>query len=248
MRYFYHQIKYEPIKSILILALSLSSLLLSPVSEAKQLRIATFDQESVQIDVTFKVLRKVYQRLGHDIELVRFPGRRSLVETNNGETHGELIRIKSLENKFTNLLRIPTSVASMKLMAFSLKENAPVVGIAGLIGKRVGIVRGVEITDRLTKNQDRQMVNSIESLFQILLNGQVDLVIFPKLDSQFYLNAHNLNDKVVMSKHPLMEIKLFHYLHKSQAEMAKQLTELLKQMDSHGELDALNYSIEQTYQ
>lgn len=248
MSYFYHQTRNEPFKSLPVVAVMLCLLLFSQLTQAKQFQIATFDQESVQIDVAFKVLRKVYQRLGHDIALVRFPGLRSLIETNSGETDGELIRINALETQYTNLIRIPTPISNMSLMAFSRKENPPVVGLAGLIDKRVGIVRGVEITDRLTQNQDRQIVNSIDSLFQILLSGQVDVVIFPKLDSLFYLNALNLADKVVMSQHPLMEVKLFHYLHKSQAKIAKQLTALLQQMESYGELDALNYSIEQTYQ
>lgn len=232
-------------RRVLTLSIACSALMLATFSSAEQYRISTFDHDTAQIDVTKKVMRKVYQRLGHDFELVRFPGKRALVEANQGQVNGELVRIKALEKELTNLIRIPTAIGSFKVMAITRVGEPKITGIAGLIDKHVGIVRGVELTERLTQNHQRLIVNSIDSLFKVLLSEHVEVILFPKLDGEKYIQTHQLGDKVKLSNNPILNVKLYHYIHKSKAKLAEQLTELLKQMESTGELDSLNYFSEQ---
>ncbi len=230
---------------VLTFSIACLVLMLAIPSSAEQYRISTFDHDTAQIDVTNKVMRRVYQRLGHDFELVRFPGKRALIEANQGQVDGSLVRIKAVEKQLNNLIRIPTSIGSFKVMAITRVGEPKITGIAGLIGKHVGIVRGVELTERLTKNHQRQTVNSIDSLFKILLSEHVEVILFPKLDGEKYIQAHQLGDKVNISNNPILDVKLYHYVHKSKAKLAEQLTELLKQMERTGELDSLNYFSEQ---
>ncbi len=230
---------------VLILSFACVTLLLANTSSAKQYRISSFNHDTTQIDVTYKVMRKVYQRLGHDFELIRYPGKRSLVEANNGQVSGELMRIKALEKTLNNMIRIPVAIGSLKVMAITRKGERKVTGIAGLIGKHVGVVRGVELTERLTKNHQRQIVNSIDSLFKVLLNEHVEVILFPKLDAEKYIAAHQMEGKVNISEASILEVKLYHYIHESRAKLAAELTELLQDMERTGELDALNHLTEQ---
>lgn len=232
-------------KRSLLLVATLYISLFTQHTWAQTFRIATFEHDTTQIDVTHTVMKKVYQRLGHDIELVRFPGKRALIEANKGTVDGELIRIKKLEQQLNNMIRLPTAIGRLRIMALTRKGEPKVVGMGGLIGKRIGIVRGVEITDKLSQNQKREIVNSIESLFKILLTEHVDVILFPELDAEKYLAAHQLHDKITINKAPILDVKLYHYLHKSQAKLAQQLTELLQQLEENGELDAMNYYAEQ---
>jgi polar amino acid transport system substrate-binding protein len=220
--------------------------MLSMPSFGQQIRISTFEHETAKIDVSIIVMKKIYQRLGHELKIVRFPGKRALVEANNGGVDGELIRVKGVEKQLSNLVRIPVSIGTLQAMALTRAEDPVVVGMAGLLGKTAGILRGVEITERLTKNMARYMLNSIDSLFLSLLNERVDLILFPKFDAVEFIKSHQLEDKISMNKNPILSVALYHYIHKDKKALAEDMTKLLQQMKESGELDALIYSAEQS--
>ncbi|MEH6449701.1 MAG: transporter substrate-binding domain-containing protein [Oleispira sp.] len=222
-----------------------SLMLCTQYSVGDQVRISTFEHETAQMDFSIKVMTSIYQRLGHDMLLIRFPGKRSLVEANQGTVDGELIRVKAIANQVPNLVRIPTSVGRLKAMALTLTESPAVTGMGGLIGKKVGIIRGVELTDRITRSLTRQVLNSIDSLFQALLKGRVDVILFPEFDAKKYMEQHDLMGKIIINKAPIIEVPLFHYIHKSQPSLIQEMTEILGKLEESGELDGIILSAEQ---
>lgn len=236
----------NPLKSRWLQFLGLCMMMLSTsLSHSDQIRISTFTHETAQIDVSAKVLEKLYQRLGHQMQLVRFPGKRSLVEANNGSVNGELIRVKATAKVLSNLVRIPTQVDSFKVMALTLKASPKVVGMGGLIGKKIGILRGVELTDRVTKNLSRQVLNDIDGLYKSLLAGRVDVILYPELDAIEYLALNDPTEKIVINVTPVIEVPLYHYIHKDKPVLIKQMSQLLEKLEKSGELDAIIYSAEQ---
>lgn len=220
-------------------------LLSTGISRADVVRVSTFDHETVQMDVAIKVVGSLYQRLGHSMKVERFPGKRSLYVANNGQVDAELFRVKAASNLAPNLIRIPTPVTRFKAMALSLKGAPDIIGMGGLIGKKVGILRGIEFTDRITKNLPRQILDSIDSLFKALIHGRVEVIIFPKLDGQEYVEHMGLTEQITMHSVPLIEISTFHYIHKSKPTLIQEMTQLLEKLEKTGELDAIIYSAEQ---
>lgn len=206
---------------------------------AKEIRISTFEHDTPQLDAAIKVMAKIYQRIGHNMTIVRFPGKRSLVEANIGSTEGELLRIKAVEKKYPNLTHIPYAIGSLTAMALVRTGQPNIVGLSGLLDKRVGILRGVEYTEILTRNLNREIVNSIDSLFSILLSGRVDVVLFPELDAHIYIKKHSLERDIDMGDHPLVEIPLYHFLHQNSQAIADELSKEMSRMKRNGELDKL---------
>lgn len=222
-----------------------SLILLAQHSVSDEVRISTFEHDTIQVDVSIKVITKLYQRLGFNMTLVRFPGKRSLVEANQGRVDGELIRVKAASKLIPNLVRIPTEVGRLKGMALTKAGKPQVIGMGGLIGKKVGILRGVELTERITQNLPRVVMNSISSLFQSLLLERVDVIIFPELDAEEYIRVNELSDEVVINTVPIIEVPLYHFIHKSKPDLIQKMTKLLEKLESSGELDAIIYSAEQ---
>ncbi len=220
-------------------------ILTAQYSMSDQVRISTFEHDTIQIDVSVKVITKLYQRLGHDMILIRYPGKRSLVEANQGRVDGELIRVKAASKLIPNLQRIPIQIGRLKGMALTKVGKPKIVGMGGLIGKKVGILRGVELTDRITRSLPRVVMNSIDSLFQSLLLGRVDVILFPDLDAKEYLRVHELTTKVVINSTPVIEVPLYHFIHKSKPDLIQKMTSLLEKLERTGELDAIIYSAEQ---
>ena len=222
--------------------------LLTNVSSGEDVRISTFQHETLQIDVSVLVMNNIYERLGHEMKLIRFPGKRALVQANEGSVDGELIRVKSVESQLPNLVRIPVVIGHIKGMALSLKDSPEIVGKEGLVDKRIGILRGVELTNRITTNLSRQVLNSIDSLFQSLLVGRVDVVLFPELDAKKYLADNQLAQQIKIHREPIITVPLYHYLHKNKPTLIQQVTQTLEKLKTNGELDAIISSAEQALQ
>lgn len=213
---------------------------------AKDVRISTFEQDTIQVDIAIKIMDSIYKRIGHNLTIVRFPAKRSLVEANLGTVNGELIRVESVGELASNLIRIPYAIGSLKAVAITRADHPIIQNMAGLKDKRVGILRGVEFTENLTNGLDRQALNSIEGLFDILLSKRVDVILFPELDAKQYIKFHDLKDKLVMSDLPIMEVELFHFVHKNSKDLADQLIAEMNAMDQSGELATLVETIEIT--
>jgi polar amino acid transport system substrate-binding protein len=79
-------------------------------------RISADDGAPMFGDVS-QMLRAAYRRLGLEIEIVTRPGRRSVTEANEGLFDGELVRAPVIEQHFHHLIRVPTQVATIDIVA-----------------------------------------------------------------------------------------------------------------------------------
>jgi polar amino acid transport system substrate-binding protein len=233
------------IKAALLNLLLAATFGVSYTACAKEVSIATLEHNTPQVNAAVIVMTEIYKRIGYDMTIVRFPGKRSLVEANLGTTNGELLRIQSIESHYPNLVRVPYAIGRLSAFAVVHKGQPMVTDLSGLVGKRVGILRGVEYTEILTRNLDRQILNSIDSLFQILLNGRVDVILFPERDARKYIKIHGLENEIDMGEKAIINIPLYHFLHKDSHAIADELAEEIKRMTKSGALEKL---IEETDQ
>lgn len=215
------------------------------VSHSEEITISTFKQNTAQIEVSASVMTEVYQRLGHEMKLVFYPGKRSIVEANNGTVDGELIRIKSTRQLLINLVMIPTPVDTLKVMAITRTGDTKVVSLKGLAGKKIGVLLGVELTDKIVQNLPHQTVDSIDSLFKILVSGRADVILFPSLDSKEYIQRNSLSEKVAINTPPILEIALYHFINKSKPTLIKDMSELLAKLKETGELETITQQVQQ---
>jgi hypothetical protein len=223
-----------------IASLTLCLLLLtSCVTWAEDINIATFSLDTLQVDNAIAVMTPIYKRIGYGMSVIRFPGKRSLVEANSGTTGGELVRIASIEDSYPNLVRIPYAIGSVRVMAMTQRGQPAINERSSMVGKRVGILRGVEIFDILTKSMKREVVNSISSLLEILLNGRVDVILFSESDITRYLTDNNLTERVTVGEQAILEMPLYHFVHKSSSDITKKLSREMKMMKESGELELL---------
>lgn len=227
------------IKAALLNLLLAASVGVSYCASAKEVSIATLEHDTPQVNAAIIIMTEIYKRIGYDMTIVRFPGMRSLVEANFGTTNGELLRIQTIEKHYPNLVRVPYAIGSLSAFALVHKGQPMVSDLSGLVGKRVGILRGVEYTEILTRNLDRQVLNSIDSLFKILLSGRVDVIIFPERDARKYIKNHGLENEVDISEEAIINVPLYHFLHKDSQAIADELAEEIQRMTKSGALDKL---------
>jgi hypothetical protein len=233
-----------PLKSICGLVIAMLG---SAFSHSEQIKISSFEQNSIQIDVSSEVMTEFYRRLGHEMKLIPLPGKRSIVEANKGNVDGELIRIKLSEKLLPNLTRIPTSIDSIRVVAITRPDGAEINSLADLAGRKIGAIHGLQLTDRIVQGLPHQSVDSIDSLFKILVVGRVDVILFPELDAKYYMKNHALGDKVTIHTPPILEVSLYHFINKSKPTLIKDMSELLAKLKETGELEAITLKAKQTH-
>ena len=229
---------------IAVLAMLLGSTTPSHVY-AQQIRIASINDQIPRLIVSQSIMSQIYQRLGHTMTIVNFPAKRSLVEVNNGSANGELARGSIIEASNPNLIRIPYAIGTVKLVAIHTKNTPQVTQLAQLKNQRIGVMRGLVVTDKITEQLPREMYNDLTGLFKGLINDRVDVILFTKLGAEHYIRKFKLEDKLVISDKPLLEIPLYHYLHQRSHGIAQALTAEMKKMHTAGELHDLIKAEEQ---
>jgi len=231
---------------VAVLAILLGSIT-SSLAHAQQIRIASIDDQIPRLIVTQSIMSQIYQRLGHTMTLVNFPAKRTLVEVNRGSAEGELARGSIIEAGNPNLIRIPYVIGTVKLVAVHAKNTPQISQIAQLKNQRIGVMRGLVATEKMTEQLPREMYNDLTALFKGLINNRVDVILFTKLGAEHYIRKFKLEDKLVISAQPLLVIPLYHYLHQRSHGIAQALSEEMEKMHTAGELQTLISTQEQRF-
>ena len=229
-------------KQILLLGqiLGLLALSITPTHvHAQQIRIASINEDIPRLIVSQSIMSQIYQRLGHTMTIVNYPAKRSLLEVNNGSANGELARSSMIEASNPNLIRIPYAIGTIQLVAIHSKNTPQVTQLAQLKNQRIGVMRGLVATDKMTEQLPREMYNDLTALFKGLISDRVDAILFTRLGAEHYIRKFKLEDKLVISDKALLEIPLYHYLHQRSKGIAQALKAEMHKMHSTGELQTL---------
>ncbi len=220
---------------ILILVLFSSSLF----SQESLVLSQPEDQVSV---VSYKVLKEAYSRIGIDLNTVVLPAERSLVESNAGNTDGEVGRIRDLDNKYPNLIIVPVSVNRIEGVVITSGLDFNVLGWETLKPYKIGYRIGTKFVENGTQGMDRYPVTSNELLIRMLRSGSFDLIILARLEGMSLIKKYNIEGLIILEP-PLKTFELFHYLHKKNASLLAGITNALEEMETEGRIEEIRLQI-----
>ena len=221
-----------------IMALMLG-LIASTLAQSKEIVIASINEQTPRLIVSTSIIRQIYQRLGYEMTVVNYPAKRSLLEVNNGSANGELARANIIEADNPNLIRIPYAIGIVKAVVAQKRTDSPIQKLADLKDHRIGILRGFVVAEQMTENVTREVYSDLPALFKGLIYDRVDAILFLKIDLEYYIRKHKLENSLKISNTPFLEIPIYHYLHKNSANIAKALQTEIKKMHTSGELQDL---------
>ncbi len=84
----------------------------------KVITISAVENEAIHI-ISAKILTEAYKKLGYKVDFNFLPAKRSLAWANNGTTDREMARIRGIEQKYPNLIPVPTSIINLNSAAFT---------------------------------------------------------------------------------------------------------------------------------
>jgi len=244
----HHQKVFSCINSIPKLFLTLFFILFShsALSQATIVLNTAFGppvSNAAQTGYGDQVLKEAFKRIGYQLETVRLPAERALINANRGIDDGELARIGGLQKKYPNLIQVPETFLTVDMVLYS--KNYPefvVDGWDSVASHSLAIISGWKIMERnFAKLGDRVEIiktDTPEQSFSLLENDRVDFIAYSNWSGLAYIKKHNIKN-IKLLEPPLARPEFYVYLHKKHEAIVPQLAEAIKTMKADGTLQTL---------
>ncbi|MEP4190804.1 MAG: hypothetical protein ABJN51_06985, partial [Sneathiella sp.] len=149
-----------------------------------------------------------------------------------GETDGEIFRIKNIESKYPNLHRTQVPLLTFRGFAYT-KSGLKINRLDNLKDYRVGILRGIVWAEEGVKSPHIVPVESVDILLEKLLKGGIDVAV--TIDFPFENEIRKKNVQSLMTRgSQLISFDVFHYLNKKYACLATDIDHHLKVLHDSG--------------
>jgi ABC-type amino acid transport substrate-binding protein len=193
---------------------------------------------SVDTVISEVVLREAYRRIGIAVVIRKYPAERALQMADRGEVAGEVQRIDGINRKYKNLIQLRPPINFIEGTVFTKSVTFDVTGWDSLRDYRIGVIRGIKFAERHTQGMKTYAVGGYERLFHMLAAGRFQIAISPRFNGLYQIRRLQIAGLKDLSP-AVMRFDLFHYLHRSQADLAARLEPVLRAMAASGALATL---------
>ncbi|WP_261845132.1 substrate-binding periplasmic protein [Aliamphritea ceti] len=218
----------------LVHGLFLLLLSLSVQADVKQLTFATI-ANSVNSQISLQVMREAYKKLDIDVDADFLPASRSLMMASYGQYDGELYRIAGISEDYPHLLKVPTPINQVEVVAFCRTDDDNSMTLESLKGYRLGVRRGVRFNVHLPLDHSTQEVASNQQLFNMLEKSRIDIALLSRSNGLQILKEMEVTDISPLNP-PLLNLDLYHYVHIRHQQIIPHLDQILQAMHTSGRI------------
>lgn len=223
-----------------LLAVCLALLCIPPVSSATGKIVLGSGINPPLVDTAYTpgflqtLVTEAFARLGLELEVIKLPAERALVNANKGIEDGNLLRIAGLEKIYPNLVRVPEKLMDTEFVGYSLKDIPQGDGWDRLGCCAVAYVKGWKIFETNARAAATlSAVGDPEQMFRLVKEGRIDVGLYEKW--QGILLARKVGLKNYRVLEPAFVTKeQFMYLHKKHAALVPELARVLREMKRDG--------------
>jgi len=206
--------------------------------------------DTYQPRVIIPLLEEAFRRNGIRFSAESYPSPRALLMSNSGVADGELHRVHDFhevsEGRYPNLIRVESQLMSIYLAVFSAKNRAEVASWDDLKGYIVGYRRGRQNTKKhLETVSDETLIkpqNTELGLFRMAAEGRVDYAVSESFAGQ-HLLQRNPELGGVKEVGKIKEARIYAYMNKKHAELAKKIGATLEDMKKDGTFQKIVESV-----
>lgn len=178
--------------------------------------------------------KEAFARLGIELDVVVVPAERALINSNKGIDDGNLLRIKGLEKRYPNLIRVPEKMMNSEFVGYAITQIPMAPGWQRLKGQIVSFPKGWKIFENNTKQAAKvEMVRDPVQMFRLLKNSKVDIALYEKWQGIVQARKAQLNEFLVLDP-AFIELEMFMYLNNKHAKLVPKLAKTLKEMKADG--------------
>ena len=207
-------------------------------AQGRQLTFVFPQEKNAFHDAAAEIIRQAYATLNVTVVYKTYPAERALQMSNKGLSDGELVRIKDIETKYPNLIRIPVSHVTAEQMAFGKDASVKIDGWKSLKPYRLVFHRGYKVAEQNTVGMNRHLTGTDIIAFKMGDKGRMDIVIANRFTGAKVIQDQGLKH-IVMLTPPLQRNPLYHYVHSRHRDLVDDVTRVLKSMQSQGDFSKI---------
>lgn len=177
---------------------------------------------------------EVFRRLGMEAEVIVYKASaRALQNADQGVDDGVVLRIKGLEKKYPNLVRVPEKIMDNDFVAYSIGKTVATEDWHSLDNHSIAYILGWQIfQNNLGHHKNTDKIKDVSQLFSLLKQDRVDFVLFERWQGLWH--ADRLGLAATVHEPPLAQREMFMYLHKKHAHLVDKAAATLKAMKEDG--------------
>lgn len=192
--------------------------------------------------IAYEVLKVAYTKLNISLSYEKYPAERALISSNKGLTTGETARVKGIEKKYNNLIIVPVPLVKVEWIVVSKDKTFEVNGWQSLKPYTIGFRQGIKLAETKTKGMKTELVAEDKLALKKLIAGRNDVAVMPRITALSILKEESIKGLTILEP-PLESIFLFHYLHKSKEYLLNDLTKILQEMETSGEIRTIRVKL-----
>jgi polar amino acid transport system substrate-binding protein len=180
------------------------------------------------------IVAEVFRRIGLKAKVESYnASKRALTNANQNIDQGVAMRIKGLEKKYPNLVRVDEPLIQNDFVAYSKNLQADIHNWSDLKPYTVAYIHGWVIFEKnLVEGQKNHSLATSEQMFTMLQKNRVDLVLYERWQGLY--KALQSGIRVKVHEPPLASVEMYMYVHRNHAELAPRLADALKSMKADG--------------
>lgn len=192
------------------------------------------------------ILRKAYQEMGIELQVIHVPIARSLHLANNGEVDGEVSKISAVAHRYPNLIKVPVAINHIDIRMFAYNQKILAQNVTHNFA-RIGCVRGVVLVEKIINELKVQCntMNNYQQAIHFLNQNKLDVLVLP-LAIGIYFKGIDPQFSASHYSESLGNEPLFHYLHKKHRDLVPELTSILQAMEINIYNKTYKYMFNQT--
>lgn len=225
------------LKQTLLCIIVLVFTLTSPDASSGELSIGTAFEpplsDSAETGALDLIIREAFARIGTDVNFVRLPAERSLINANLGIIDGDLVRVEGMKDMYPNLVQVPEKLLDFKFVGFSRNVQPNTTHWNSLKGYSVGFVCGWKILEKNIPKDNVTYVENADLLFTLLAKDRVDIIIHELYQGKWMAARKGITGLHILQP-PLATKSMYLYLHTKHKDIIPRLRESLMEMKNDG--------------
>ena len=185
------------------------------------------------------LIAEAFRRAGRKAEVAVYEAsKRALINANDGVDAGAAMRIKTLNETYRNLIRVPEKVIDNDFVAYTLSEPFPTEDWRSLAPYVVGHIIAWKVFERnLAGARLVTTVRGVDQLFSLLRNKRVDVILYERWQGLWHARSLGLDLQVLDP--PLAKRDMYMFLHERHAALVAPVAEALRAMKADGTYRAI---------
>lgn len=184
-------------------------------------------------------VRVVYEKAGLKAEFIPLPHNRSLLSANEGRVDGDVGRVPSVEDKFTNLVRVDAQLMSLNGAAYTVRDDITTYSEDLLTKYKVGYVLGVRWPEKKMQAIGGGVTaRDYDALVEMLLEGRVDLILATEASAETVLKKLGDRGQVARRLDPyVFTAPIYHYVNRKNSDIVPRLEKAVRELMDEGYWD-----------